>query len=156
MNKRSRVAIWTLFGAYCLIMFWLLFLQRPSRMGELGYWDTLRDNLNLMPLQTIKLFLRSYHLMPRAAMINIVGNVAVFIPAGLFLPCLWKHQRNFFIFSATVIVFVALVECAQLFTMVGSCDIDDLILNYAGALIGFCLFSLPAVKRGLIRRGWAK
>jgi glycopeptide antibiotics resistance protein len=125
-------------------------------MTSLPYWDTLRANLNLMPLRTVRLFLNSYSFMPRAVIVNLAGNIAVFIPLGLFLPCLWRRQRLFGRFLLTVTAAVAAIELLQLFTMMGSCDIDDLILNLAGASIGFAIFSLPPVKRGLGSAGFIR
>ena len=156
MRKTTRVIEWSLFGLYCLVMFWLLFLHRPSRLTYLPYWDTVKANLNLVPFRTMRLFWKAYGRMPRAAAINLAGNVAAFIPAGLFLPGLWKRQRNFGIFVLTVVGAVSLIELAQLFTCLGSCDVDDLILNLAGAALGFGLFALPPVKRGLDKLGWLR
>lgn len=155
MKKRSRAAVWAAFAVYCLVMLWLLF-HRASRLTYMPYWDTVRANLNLVPFRTMRLFWDSYSFMPRAAMINLAGNVAVFIPLGLFLPCLWKNQQRLWLFALTVVLAVAAVEVTQLFTFTGSCDVDDLILNLAGSIIGFGIFSIPAVKRGLTEKGFSK
>jgi glycopeptide antibiotics resistance protein len=153
MRKNIRAAEWALFALYCLVMFWLLFLHRPSRMTYLPYWDTVKANLNLVPFRTMRLFWDAYGQMPRAALVNLAGNVAVFIPLGLFLPCLFKNQRRFWLFLLTVAGAVVIIETAQLFTTMGSCDVDDLILNLVGAAIGFGIFSLPFIRRGLGRAG---
>jgi glycopeptide antibiotics resistance protein len=154
VKKRSRTAVWAVFAVYCLVMLWLLF-HRASRMTYLPYWDTVRANLNLVPFRTMRLFWRSFSFMPRAAAINLAGNVAVFIPLGILLPALWKGQQKLWRFALTVIAAVAVIEVTQLFTMTGSCDVDDLILNFAGALIGFGVFSVPGVKRRLRAGGFA-
>ena len=39
---------------------------------------------------------------------------------------------------------LALVEVTQLFTLLGSGDVDDLILNLLGVLLGYALFRLAA------------
>lgn len=156
MKKTSRALEWTLFALYCLVMLWLLFLHRPSRLTDLPYWETVKSNLNLVPFRTMRLFWQAYDYMPRTVIINLAGNVAVFVPVGLFLPCLWKRQRNFGIFVLTVIGVVTLIEVTQLFTCMGSCDVDDLILNLLGASVGFGIFALPRVRRGLGRIGWMR
>ncbi len=153
MKKDSRAIEWSLFAVYCALMVWLLFLHRPSRMTYMSYWDTVKANLNLIPLRTMRLFWRAYDFMPKAVVVNLAGNVAVFVPLGIFLPCLWKKQRNFGLFLLTVTGAVIIIETTQLFTCVGSCDVDDLILNLVGASIGFGIFSMPPVKRGFGRRG---
>ena len=35
---------------------------------------------------------------------------------------------------------MTVVEIIQLFTLLGSCDVDDLILNILGVFIGFIIF----------------
>lgn len=156
MKKNSRAIEWSLFALYCAAMVWLLFLQRPSRMTYMSYWETIRANLNLVPFRTVLLFLRSYSFMPRSVIINLAGNVAVFVPLGLFLPCLFRKQRNFGIFVLTVTGLVIIIEVTQLFTCLGSCDVDDLILNLVGASVGFGIYSVPPVKKLLIRCGLIK
>ena len=58
-----------------------------------------------------------------------------FAPMGVFLPAVFRWQRSIFFFTATLTLAITAVEVAQVYTGTGSCDIDDLILNLAGALI---------------------
>ncbi|MNE95919.1 VanZ like family protein [compost metagenome] len=44
--------------------------------------------------------------------------------------------------AAATIAIITVVELTQMLTKVGSFDIDDIILNTCGALIGFVLFKL--------------
>ena len=55
--------------------------------------------------------------------------------------------RNFFLFVATCTGLILLVETLQLFTLLGSFDIDDVILNLAGMLIGYFLCLLRRKKK---------
>lgn len=142
--KQNR--IWTaLFGLYCTLMLWLLF-DRPGFVEGIPYWEQVESNLNLVPFRTLRLFSRLLsdhrpHLV-RAAVINLFGNVIMFIPLGFLLPMVWENSRKLWkVLLATAIVITA-VEILQLFTLVGSCDIDDLILNLLGAAIGYGLFRL--------------
>lgn len=76
----------------------------------------------------------------------IVGNVIMFMPLGFFLPFVTErlNRRNLLIVSLIVPV---VVESLQLF--VGrSFDIDDLICNFLGIIIGF-------LAAGLIKKGSA-
>lgn len=80
--------------------------------------------------------------------INILGNIAVFIPIGFFLPLLFKKMRtikNIFLIS----FFSSLsIEVIQLFVN-RITDIDDIIFNVLGALIGYWIFKV--VKKHNIR-----
>ena len=75
----------------------------------------------------------------------LVPNVAcllLFIPFGLFLPHLFQSQRRFGRFLLTSLVLLCCVECAQVLLLLGSCDIDDVILNLLGNVTGFVLWAM--------------
>lgn len=72
---------------------------------------------------------------------NILGNIILFIPIGLFIPLLSKPLRKFKYTLLFGISISFLIECSQLFLIRGS-DIDDIILNTIGTIIGFCLYKL--------------
>ena len=137
----------TVFAAYCLLMVYLLFLQRGrSPIFGGGYVSTMLANLNLKPGAEIRRFLRVWNdpLYHRAAVVNLVGNVVMFIPLGFGLPWANAPLRRFWktlLASAAIIV---LVEAIQLVTLLGHCDVDDLILNLIGVTIGYLLYVLSA------------
>ena len=69
---------------------------------------------------------------------NACLNVFLFIPFGFFLPVLWREFfsfKNTFLFSLGFTVFIELTQlfCARL------TDVNDIITNTLGALIGFCI-----------------
>ena len=64
---------------------------------------------------------------------------------GVFLPLLMRKLRRFWRFLLVCALTIALVETAQALLLVGSADVDDLILNLCGVSIGFP-FGLLAVK----------
>lgn len=130
-----------LFVVYAAVMLWLLF-DRERSLYELDYWSQVQQNMNLEPFHTIKLFWNvldreEYRLM---AIINLGGNVGMFIPMGFFLPTIWKSMRKWWkTWMATLLIMLA-VETLQLFTLRGTFDVDDLILNLLGAAMGYCVF----------------
>lgn len=72
--------------------------------------------------------------------IEVFGNICMFIPIGFFLPLLWKRFKNPFL---TVIVCLLIsfgIETIQLILPRGT-DVDDIILNTSGGLIGYILYS---------------
>ena len=145
-NKRTRTAT-VFFVLYCAAMLWLLFCRSPGWIPGLDYEEQLRANINLTPLYTIKNYLRV--VLKRTnddallhCIINLGGNVLLFVPAGVLLPKLWPKQRNFFRFIATCTGIMFFIEVLQLFTLLGSFDVDDLILNLAGMTLGFIGYHL--------------
>lgn len=154
-QKRTagQIFLRLLFILYGVAMLWLLFGQRiGSEMFYGNYAVQLENNINLTPFVTIKLYLRLLENSTNAALlrhsvINLVGNVVMFIPLGIFLPGIFIKKANFFKFFLVVAVMIVLVELVQLFTLLGSCDVDDLILNLAGAIIGYMLWKIHTLRR---------
>ena len=83
-------------------------------------------------------------------MLNIVGNVVAFVPFGLLIPIIAKGYRKFFIILFDGIMFTVIIESVQLILKVGSFDVDDMILNTMGVIIGYIVFKLlyAGVKKG--------
>lgn len=134
-----------LFVVYAGLLLWLLF-DRPSGWGnELSYAEQIRGNMNLIPFHTIGSYWKVVQRMEFTPLffhgvINLGGNIFLFIPIGYFLPRLWPALRNFFSFLLTCTLAITLVELLQLVTLLGSLDIDDLILNLVGMLLGYLFF----------------
>ena len=151
MEKRANKWIWVLFAAYGAVMLWLLFGQRLGRGQPDYYWGELSARMNLVPGRTIRHFLwlvfRSGEpALMRSAAVNLAGNVAVFVPMGLFLPLVWPAMRRYWAAALFMAAAVAAVELAQLATGLGVCDVDDLILNLIGGSVGYGLYR--AIGRG--------
>lgn len=96
---------------------------------------------NLVLFQEIRRFLKYRDIlgMP-SVLINVAGNVIVFIPYGCGLPLLFERLQNFF--RVAVLSFGAslLAETMQLILKVGCFDVDDLLLNTVGGCIGYFMF----------------
>ena len=72
---------------------------------------------------------------------NILGNIIMFIPMGFLLPLLWRRYQKIgrTLFAGILISF--LIEFSQLFSARGT-DVDDIILNTCGALLGYLTFRI--------------
>lgn len=138
-----------LFALYCVLMLWLLFGQRIGQTGNGSYWQRLEKHLVFTPLETIHRFLwvlrhSSNATQIRHAVVNLGGNVIMFVPLGFFAPCLWKKMQTFGWYFLTMALTIASIELLQLFTLLGTCDVDDLILNLVGTSVGFVLWKISA------------
>ena len=140
------------FIAYAVLMFWLLFWRRTAYPLTGAYNEALLGSLNLRPFRTIRLFTdviagggRAYEsALVRAAYVNLLGNVVMFAPLGWFLPRLFPRLRRFWRTFLCAALLIAAVEAVQLFTRLGSCDIDDLLLNLCGVTVGYLALRLFA------------
>ena len=142
--KKNRIWV-ILFGIYSALMLWLLF-DRAGYAEGIPYWEQASENLNLVPFRTLRLFAglldSSRPEYVRAAVINLGGNVIMFIPLGFLLPRVFEKLNRFRKVLLTTALIITAVEIIQLLTLVGSCDIDDLILNMTGAAMGYELHKL--------------
>lgn len=71
---------------------------------------------------------------------NIVGNVFVFAPFGFFLPLLYKKCRTWKTVVLAGFCVSLFFEVCQYFLYLGSADVDDVILNLLGVVLGFLFF----------------
>ncbi len=155
MTKTQKAAAWTLFVLYVIAMMYLLF--RPWKFGNgfdspQTYWTIFHANYNFRPFYTIRGYAyvlangtESYR---HAAIVNLFGNVGTFIPLGVFLPLLFKRYRNLFMTTGVSVVIICAIELLQLFTLTGVCDVDDLILNMTGVLIGYIAYRIVSLAKG--------
>lgn len=145
---------------YMLLLFWyylwvlanVLFFDNAFGRGFHAGADL--GAVNLEPLRTIKNYLIAYgygNISLRLVVLNLLGNLAAFAPMGVFLPALFRWQRSIFFFTATLTLGITAVEVAQVYTGAGSCDVDDLILNLAGALIVFVLCRITPLWKHICR-----
>lgn len=94
--------------------------------------------VNLTPFRTIRNYMK-YAPTSDWLRVNIVGNILMFVPWGLGLPLLWKEYRSFLKLSFMTLFLPVCIEFFQLF--VGrTVDIDDVILNFAGGILGGMLY----------------
>ena len=144
-NRSAQVIWWIVFVLYTGIMLWLLLGRSQTWISGFSYQQMLLENMNLKPFFTIGNYLNIIFHYPdsiyfRHCIINLLGNVLLFIPAGLLVPRLIKPTQNFFLFLLIAVLCILFVEFIQLLALLGSFDVDDIILNLFGMLIGFIIF----------------
>ena len=93
--------------------------------------------INLTPGFTIRSMLEkgSYG----QKVLNLAGNVLIFAPLGLLPPLLWRRWRPLWATVGLAAAVSCLIEFLQLF-LGRSVDVDDVILNTLGGLLGYLLF----------------
>jgi glycopeptide antibiotics resistance protein len=92
---------------------------------------------NAIPFATMRIYLDN--LDSSFWVSQAVGNVLLLLPVGLFgplaLPCLGRWWRVIIV----ALLISASIELAQLFVPERSADVDDVMLNVVGALLGYWL-----------------
>lgn len=132
-NKGIQAALWVLFLVYLVIMAYLLFFSSAyGRTIEAGY------RYNLTPLLEIMRGIENIDSVGyRYVIINIGGNVVAFMPFGFLVSCLAGRRQNVFTIFLKTLLFSFIIEVIQYFSRTGAFDVDDLILNTLGGILGY-------------------
>ena len=107
------------------------------------------QKLNLVPLintyeQYIDTLAKSDDVSTRFALENIIGNFILFIPLGIFLPAIFKQFGSLKQVVIACFLFSFAIELLQFslrkFGIYRTTDIDDIILNTLGGMMGWLIF----------------
>ena len=145
-NERKSILFKrTIFFIYLLIVIKLIIFKYPYEQlkaiadsWEKGVILEGLDTANFTLFKTIRMYIKySYKL---NSFENLIGNIVVFVPYGFLFPCVLKKVSNVFVMLFNAFLFVTGIEIFQLFSAFGAFDVDDILLNCVGAVIGYLLY----------------
>ena len=122
-----------LIAFYTFFLLYMMFYG-CGRHPEYGFFQ-------LNPFQSIKYFLNYHQFFSHKFLVNIVGNILVFIPFG-WLGILDKRLSNLPLLCFLFIAWISAIELTQYYTARGTADVDDVFLNTFGMLIGYSLLKI--------------
>ena len=135
MEKDNNITL--LLFKYSLFLLYLVFVIKISFFGAYRHISTFNKDLtfNIVPFSTIKTYLINYKYY---GIHNLLGNIILFVPYGIFLYTLFKctNLKNIIIHGAIASLIVEVLQC--LFKR-GVLDIDDMFLNILGVIIGYII-----------------
>lgn len=140
-KKKLRVLCLVLFILYSIsIVYFLIFSDMFGR-GH-GYEEM---RYNLTPFLEIKRFIkyRSY-MTTTSVMLNLVGNVLAFVPFGMLIRWVRGKKTGFFTATLAAFTFSLCIELIQLITKLGVFDVDDIIMNTFGGMLGYIIYYILA------------
>jgi len=157
-RRTVRVVLAVLFGDYLAVLLGALIVSRIEFAHFAENAAYYREHFELMtnfrPLETVLLYLRALkynYIGSEIPISNLIGNMLLFMPMAVFLPCLFRTMQKIWVFMLCMAVLLVAIEALQLLLSCGSCDIDDVLLNFAGTMIVYGVMKIPAVKRLLGR-----
>ncbi|WP_181028512.1 VanZ family protein [Pseudoclavibacter sp. RFBA6] len=133
-SRAPRFLVAVLFLAYLVLLTWLIVWKLEAPFVG---WGEMRA-LKLVPFVASEGYAASLPL-------EVLANVAVFIPFGLCTGYLWRRAPGPKTFFAAGFASLAM-ETTQFALAVGSFDTSDIIANTVGALIGAAVVA-PSVRR---------
>lgn len=140
-----------LFILYILFLFWFLLFSDWYGRNSAGMREY---HYNLELFREIRRFWIYREQLGFLTFANLAGNVLIFIPFGFFMPMASRYwSRSFFLTVFYSFGLSFFVEVFQLLTKVGSFDVDDLLLNTIGGLIGYILFMIcNGIRRRYVKK----
>ncbi len=155
-NKRARFLMTLVFIVYLMLLFSMTLLPDLENI-------TYETSYNLIPITSIDNFF--YDMMENGiinweflasrptnitdilmntftnSFMNLVGNILLFLPLGLLYPLIRKKRVGFLEIFLISLGTTVLIESLQyLFLTSRRADIDDIILNLLGGILGYGLY----------------
>lgn len=123
MNKKKKIFLLCLFITYI----WLILFI--TGIDSIYFWqEASLERINLVP----------------SASLSDIGyklNIILFVPMGILIPLIWAKERNIYHVLLLGFLVSLTIEMLQIFCMRAT-DIDDLIANTIGCLLGYLVFKI--------------
>ena len=131
---------------YLLVLAYVCFLSEDYGRTELQN----TYHYNFIPFhEIIRFYTYREDVGMKAFILNMFGNIFAFMPFGFMIPILkQKYREHMRGVAAQTFLLSLTIECIQLISRVGSFDVDDLILNTFGGILGFgCFWFMNHIRR---------
>lgn len=134
-----------LFVIYLVVLIWLIVFKYPIPVlqsimdeWELGNAKMGVATANLVPFKTIRMYMKYYQRLNGFE--NLFGNVLVFVPLGVLIPSAFRKADRWWEILLHSFWLSLCLELFQLVSHFGAFDVDDIILNTLGGILGFVVF----------------
>jgi glycopeptide antibiotics resistance protein len=151
-----REGLWLLFVLYTLFLLsvtviphWRFVLTITGKRRLTFFVDSEKTYVNIMPFQTIKKLIFGYDQrvddFHRIGIMNVIGNALIYLPLGFVGVIAWfdvkRISEKLFFGGLIMCLFVEFIQ----YFVGRSPDVDDVILNMTGLLVGICLGNIVRV-----------
>ena len=128
---KSSTVIAAAFAAYIFIVLSITLLSR----------DPIFSGIELDPIASYRRAANAPRHLAIIEIRNIILNIAMFVPLGIFLPLLFNKFRKIYIFLPIALLASSAIETAQLITRRGVFSIEDILHNTLGAALGLAIYA---------------
>lgn len=150
-SRKTRGLLKAVFFIYFLVLLKVIVFKYPlHRLEEITSTWTREvileglDTANFTLFKTIKMYIRYWGRLNSFE--NLFGNVLAFVPFGFLTPFLHRESRHWWVLLINAFLLVCGIELFQLITAFGAFDVDDILLNCGGAMIGYLVFGICWIK----------
>lgn len=122
----------------CILVYFVFFSDRYGRGTRF-----IEYRYNFKPFAEIHRYVTyNEHFTMENIITNLIGNVLVFVPVGFLVPIIKKEGVNVFTILRISFCMTLFIEVIQLAFRIGVFDVDDLIMNTAGGILGYVIFKM--------------
>ncbi|MGN0308339.1 MAG: VanZ family protein [Lachnospiraceae bacterium] len=152
MQEKRRKRLMLFFFFYLIILIKLVIFKYPIdylldivKSWEKGVILEGLSTANFTLGKSIRMYIRYYPGLNGFQ--NLFGNVLAFIPFGFLLPLCFEQSKKWWQVFLWSIFLVMGIELFQLFSAFGAFDVDDILLNMLGCLIGYLVYACSLRKK---------
>ncbi len=134
-----------IFYIYIAIVIKVIIFKYPFRnlVGIINTWNrgVVRcgfETANFTLFKTIRMYIDYSYMLNSFE--NLVGNIVVFVPFGFLFPHIKENGKKFLVLFFNAFVFILGIEVFQMFSAFGAFDVDDILLNCLGAILGWSFY----------------
>lgn len=129
------------FSVFLIYLAVLLFATIFSRS------DVHNTTIQLNTLDSLPLAMRTHTIEP---MRHMLDNMLLFVPLGILLPAMHKKLDSWLYALLNGAMLSTAIETTQLLASIGICDVDDILANTVGSMLGYLLYKLlaPYIRKG--------
>jgi glycopeptide antibiotics resistance protein len=135
-SNEKKIFVTTSLAVYLVILFYFTLFWTAANVKDA------RTYLNLVPFRSIDSLIRRKG-WASLFDLDITGNILAFVPLGLLLPLLSMRLRRASLIGLISFALSSFIETLQYISNTRYTDIDDIILNTMGSIMGYlayCLF----------------
>lgn len=130
IKNKSKFILYEELLTLIFVIYLLMFFQVVTFQDVISYGN------NFIPFKELTRYSIGSNLFYK----NVIGNILLFMPYGFFVSYYLKLDKKRIAFLLVLIVSLS-IECIQL--LIGRCfDVDDILLNLIGGMIGFFIYQL--------------
>ena len=141
----DKIIIVAVFIFYMATLIGATFFPIKFDVSQTKSYDDLSHRLQLIPFGSTIEFIHSSS--PYNTFVQIAGNIVMTVPFGFLLPFVHKFKRKYpYVLSAVLLPLCIETTQFTIGILIGrlyrTADVDDLIFNFTGIMIGFALYKL--------------
>ena len=117
MRKSKKPILIAIFAVYCAALAYLTLLKGIGATFDMTYAEYIKANSNVIPFFSFYVFITTPYksaVVVKYFIINLAGNLLLFLPWGLLLPSIAGTLRSFgrfFVFTSIVILLSSFCSC---------------------------------------------